>query len=600
MKNSYLIIAAIASVALVSCSNEEFVGELDPGSGSVNQGQITFGTFTPRITRAEGEAAAQQLGNSFNVYATKTVSGTTSNVFAKNTYAETTASETSSANPYVVTWATGTAGTTTSNTSNWEYVTGDQTIKYWDYAASQYDFVAYKATVGNPTITKYRTTGFTVAATAAELAGLYVADKLEITNKNTTPSTPADGSTVNQIGDIVKFTFRSSATKVRLGIYETIPGYVVQNVKFRGLNAEFTDATGAAKLCGSFNGSSSAASGTFDVTYASSEPRIAIFTRNSSATDFSSNFFDFGSFVTTAIGETSTAPTWATGSSDYQGVFPNTDNVGNMTLYVDYELYNATSGETINVKGAKAVVPAMYMTWNPNYAYTYLFKISDNTNGYTGTENVNPAGLYPITFDAVTIAATDGQEVGTITTVTTPAITTYQVGSVVDDVNTSKHGITYANANGPIYITVNTDGTLADLRTDNIKLYTVDAGTTEADLMLGVTSIHKTAVNDGTLQILTAEEKLQGITFAPGVTAKFTPTASITYAVEYQFGAYTAVASPDVSEIGSYYERSGSAAPYTYTQTTDTALDGGKTYYTYKLATPAAYQYKIIEVGPNP
>ena len=116
-----------------------------------------------------------------------------------------------------------------------------------------------------------------------------------------------------------------------------------------------------------------------------------------------------------------------------------------MVLSVDFDLYNTTTHETIHVEDAKAVVPQAYMTWNPNYAYTYLFKISDNTNGYTGG-NANPAGLYPITFDAVTIAATGGAEVGTITTLSTPAITTYQAGSV------STEGITYANANGLIYI----------------------------------------------------------------------------------------------------------------------------------------------------
>ena len=122
----------------------------------------------------------------------------------------------------------------------------------------------------------------------------------------------------------------------------------------------------------------------------------------------------------------------------YINVLPNQDHTGNMVLSVDYDLYNTTTHETIHVEDAKAVVPQAYMTWNPNYAYTYLFKISDNTNGYTGGGTL-PSGLWPITFDAVTVAATDVSE-GTITTVSTPSITTYQNGSVSDA------GITYANA----------------------------------------------------------------------------------------------------------------------------------------------------------
>jgi hypothetical protein len=102
-----------------------------------------------------------------------------------------------------------------------------------------------------------------------------------------------------------------------------------------------------------------------------------------------------------------------------------------MILYVDYELYNSVSGETIHVYGAKAVVPSIYMKWNPNYAYTYLFKISDNTNGATSPTVGTPTGLFPITFDAVVVNTEEGNTQETITTVATPSITTYQNGSAI-------------------------------------------------------------------------------------------------------------------------------------------------------------------------
>ena len=590
IKNKLFLITAI--LALASCADNTYLGDQEVNTQEKGR-VISFGSNTPSLTRAEGAAAATVLGNSFNVYAVKYDGANYTNVFAKNTYAEATAGD-ASATPYVVTWSDNSAGSTASNTKNWEYVTSDQTIKYWDYSADHYEFVAYKATAGNPTITKYRKDGFTVAATAAELAGLYVADKLTISAKNNTPTQPSSG--YNQIGDIVKFTFRAAGTKVRLGIYETIPGYVVKNVNFRPNATEFTATTDNAKLSGSFNGTSSAANGTYNVTYATSEPRIAIFNADNTTTDIQSGYFDFGTFVSTnAIGTLSTNPTWAGGGSSpyYQGVLPNTDNVNNMTLYVDYDLVNATSGETIHVKGAKAVVPAAYMTWKPNYAYTYLFKISDNTNGTTGTEGTSPVGLFPITFDAVTVATTDGGQVGTITTVSTPAITTYQNGSVSDA------GITYATANGPIYITVNTNGTLATLTADNTKLYTVADGTTEADLILTT----KTKTASGLLSILGADVTSQGITFESGKAATFTPAANTTYAVEYMVTAetaavYTAVVSPDVANIDTYYEQSGSSPNFTYAKTTDTAIDSNKTYYTLTTpAVPAVYQYKIIVVN---
>jgi hypothetical protein len=112
----------------------------------------------------------------------------------------------------------------------------------------------------------------------------------------------------------------------------------------------------------------------------------------------------------------------------YLNVFP-VSTPAPLTLRVDYTLVPIDgAAETIVVKGAKAVVPSTYTKWLPNYAYTYIFKISDNTNGWTGAAD-KPSGLFPITFDAVVTEATDATaEQTTITTVATPSITTYQQG----------------------------------------------------------------------------------------------------------------------------------------------------------------------------
>ena len=597
-----LCYAAFAIMALVSCTSNDYVGDQSQLDNAAGNKAIQFASNTPSVTRAVGSDAAAELGYSFAVYATKTVSSTESNVFAHNVYSATTNT------PYWVWYATSSVNTTTSNTSGWEYVgvAGDkttpggtfnlssaQTIKFWDYSADQYEFVAYSATVKDGTtpysISKYQKDGFTITAKAAELAGLYIADKLTITEKNNTPTKPASG--FNKMGSIIQFTFRAAGTKVRLGIYETIPGYDVKNVSFRPNAAEFEATTSNAKLSGSFNGISSAASGTYNVTY-NATTGIAEFDNTAESAN---NHFDFGTFAssTTALGTNANSPMWASGSATYQSVLPNTDNVANMILYVDYDLYNAVSGETIHVKGAKAVVPASFMTWKPNYAYTYLFKISDNTNGTTGTPGTHPEGLFPITFDAVSIASTDGAEVGTITTLSTPAITTYQAGSV------SSAGITYANANGPIYITVNTNGTLANLTADGTKLYTVEAGTTEADLILN----SKTKTTSDLLSILSSDETSQGITFTSGKAAKFTPAAG-TYAVEYKVSddvpaVYTAVANGTTLTAGNKYYTSNAGAGGFVSNGTEVANENNY----FELTTPAApavYQYKIIQVVAAP
>ena len=95
---------------------------------------------------------------------------------------------------------------------------------------------------------------------------------------------------------------------------------------------------------------------------------------------------------------------------------PNPQNTNALHLKMDFTLVSRDgSGETINMTGATAVIPAAYAMWQPNYKYTYIFKISDKTNGRTGvydptqaddaTVNSDPAGLYPITFDAVVVNA---------------------------------------------------------------------------------------------------------------------------------------------------------------------------------------------------
>ena len=181
----------------------------------------------------------------------------------------------------------------------------------------------------------------------------------------------------------------------------------------------------------------------------------------------------------------------------YTAYLPNEAGT-NLNLRVNFTLESIDGGaETIEVKGATAQVPSIYTQWKAGYAYTYIFKISDKTNGHTGpynplfpddtTINSDPSGLYPITFDAVVVNAEDNDKTQeTITTVSTPSITTYQKGSSVIDNDE------YLAATGDIYVTVNdgntattpdlAHGQLQDL-VGKAKLYTLPAGSfTEADV----------------------------------------------------------------------------------------------------------------------
>ena len=177
--NKYFLYAA-SVLALASCSSDDFLGE-NSGNGQNASSAINFSGDAGKITRATSNTGdyVKMLDGQFKIYGVKMASdGKLKNVFVD----------------YSV-WDV-TANTTTSNTNGWEYVgaknstnlgTGkislgneDQTIKYWDYSASEYRFVA-----GSP-ITAFKfnknqdiaTTGtYITSATISGLAGHIEANK---------------------------------------------------------------------------------------------------------------------------------------------------------------------------------------------------------------------------------------------------------------------------------------------------------------------------------------------------------------------------------------------------------------------------------------
>ena len=182
---------------------------------------------------------------------------------------------------------------------------------------------------------------------------------------------------------------------------------------------------------------------------------------------------------------------------------PSATTASAILIKCDYTLTaDDHSGETIKVTGATAAIPAAYSKWETNTRYTYLFKISDNTNGTTGDPNNHddPAGLYPITFNAVVTEMADKTQGGTTTTVATPSITTYQEGSVVD--NTIKY---VAKKKIDVTVTESTSGTKQNLSTTgsavgHITVYKFTAPITEAEVQVkGTTGVGVTEVTDGSV-----------------------------------------------------------------------------------------------------
>lgn len=465
MKQYLFFATAIATASLFTgCSNNEYVGD-QPEALNGTDGVIAFSMGKANTTRAKQQTdgtAAKTLNYVFYVYGEKTVNDVAKTVF----------------DTYKVQYKADPSYKSASNTEGWEYVgnlwdnSGDeknnvgggvvnQTIKYWDYSASKYTFYAFSAkpgdvTAAEPKIKVSRTdspAGYEVTIkSGASIGDLYFADKEEIAKT-------ATGENVNQYKNPVKLTFRNLASKVRVGFYETVPGYKINITKMYSENAAITTETkeSTTNFLAECNNTVASQDSKIRVTYNTGEGdtknRAEVSEKNTSEgrdgnlseakiLTLGGNLFTKGGAVN-YLATTSSSPTWDTGNGDYTFFWPQTTNGDPLRIKVDYTLTATdqtedSKKETIKVTGATATVPADYVKWAANTAYTYIFKISDKTNGSTG--GGAPEGLYPITFDAVVV---DYDNKGSITTVSTPSVTASQNGVTFVDPEDPNSGIKF-------------------------------------------------------------------------------------------------------------------------------------------------------------
>ena len=487
--NKYLIIAASA-LALAGCSSDDFLGD-GSGNGLENANSlITFGGETGKILRAnsEGGVAAELLGNNFVVVGFKGNNTTAAN------------NENYAFDHYNVNYVDGTANTTESNTKNWEYVNQDmnvkgatgslaqggakqQTIKYWDHSCKSYDFIAFSMGKGytEASATNYAT------PTAVDKANLATAAYTLKGDVNTLGECYiSDMTTVQEANydkKAVAMSFRHLTSKVRIALYETVPGYVISDVKFYDVANGGTSSENGT-LYGTFNNNGTLTvyfptTGTDNVgnkDYNKAHVKFEAATTEGTVTKKEFGRVKYNNQEeneipagTTYLSQNAATPSYCGAAANYyQTVLPAEGNSQPVNLRIDYKL-TATdgTGEVINVKGATATVPAKYTEWKSGYAYTYIFKISQNTNGSTGGTST---GLTAISFDAVVIDDEANGLQETITTVSKPSITTYGF----KDNKVTTDGNEYVNGTD-IYATVHVPatGTEAAKTAAPQKLYTV-------------------------------------------------------------------------------------------------------------------------------
>lgn len=525
MKKSSIMMLALFGTMLVGCTQSEYIGEAPQQNG-----KIVFSGASGKMTRATSNTGTidTMLDKQIKFYGVKKTGDTYSSVFEN----------------YVL-WSQ-TDVTTSNPDANqgerfaWEYVgvnvnygsgdtqgtTGTQYIKYWDYSASEYNFVA-----GSPVMAfDYHVNNHQIdSATVTGIAGHLKPGTAKIT---TNPIYIANPVKVEKaaFNNSVTFNFVRQQSFVRVGVFETIPGYGISDIKFYSKeNGEWTKPTENVTLVSDtqnyFTGATNA---TAVVKYNWTTDVPSYTFAYTSAMDQQNNWFGgaLDTITNKSYVDASVEELYGTdldmADNGYFTVIPTNSATTAAPLLVkcDYTLTALDGEETIKVTGATAAIPAAYAKWAQNTSYTYIFKISDNTNGTTGEVDKDPEGLFPITFDAVVVEEVNGTAQGTVTTVSTPSITTYQEGFAA--------AMKYV-ANKPIYVTAQNDETGALYELDGkVKVFALDGAKTEADLILTApegTSIF--TLNGAT------DNKVGAVTYEAGKYGSFTPTDAGYYAIQY-------------------------------------------------------------------
>lgn len=533
-------IAAASALALASCSSDDFLGEIQGNEQNGATSAINFGGDTGKITRATetGATAAGLLENNFVVVGFK---GNKTDAANNENYAF---------DHYNVNFKDGSEFSTESNRAGWEYVNQDmnvkgtkpaaslaqggasqQTIKYWDHSCKSYDFIAFSmgkkdaaseyATPTHVDKDNLATAAYTLSGNVNTLSECYISDMKTVTEPNYNKTS-------------VSMSFRHLASKVRMALFEIVPGYVISDVKF------YTDATSTTTdntegtLIGGFNNS-----GTLTVYFPTTG------TDHAAEKDYNKahvsttagetgvlNFKKFGAVNynnqvegtipagKTYLSQNAAEPSYC--GAGYQNVLPSEGAASAITLRIDYKLTSVDgSNETINVKGATATVPAQYTEWKSGYAYTYIFKISQDTNGSTGGTST---GLTAISFDAVVVDDEANGLQETITTVSDNSFTTYGY----KDNKVTTNGNEYVNGTD-IYATVYVPaaGETAAKTVAPQKLYTVtlESGATQTINEASVANALEKGSNDTAKKTWTVTDyagKKMVVTETTGVASEVT------------------------------------------------------------------------------
>lgn len=351
IQNTHILILILTTVWLISCSSSQQDDPVLPEPGPTPNPELIAIGFGGKSgswqedanTRAASNAntGLESLYQSFRIWGCKTTNSTSQTVM----------------DGYIVKYIKNTAGSSTSNTADWEYVgisnpnlSSPQTIKYWDYSATDYRFFAYtpSETTVQVSTTNESQTSFTFPFEYSENTQAtnvpYVSDLWYSDNHTTT----------EKYGKCVTLTFAPLLAKVRFKFKypDGTTEATITDIKFRDNRFISDEASATTPLRGHII-----------ATYPQTgQPIIGI---QSEVT---------GALILTIPYE-----------EEKDAVHILTDKtLYNKWYYVPpldadkggFEQGPYTITAIINGNETSATVPAAYMKWRAGYQYTYVFKIT--------------------------------------------------------------------------------------------------------------------------------------------------------------------------------------------------------------------------------
>ena len=357
MKYTFLTLP-LTALCLLSCSSsghdDPIVPEPDDNRIGISFGGSSGTWQEAPTTRAAAENGLQSLYTSFRTWGYKT----TDDAFNASQLVM---------DGYHMKYLGASSGSSTTNSTGWEYVgiknsdlNAEQSIKYWDFAASSYRFFAYAPFDADVTLSSPEITGTTSAfsfpfaydenATATSFP--YVS-KMWLSTNN------AAGELY---GQQVRLTFAPMIAKVRFRF--TYPeGTETIQIK----DIQFCDS----RFKGDLSAADTPLSGTLTVSY----PLTGNPTDTSPVTSW-----------LTATGEGSTGPIVLT--TPYEEQDAAIHIISDPKLYgkwyyvppladIPYTQGAYTITALIDGNLSTATVPAEFMQWKAGYQYTYIFKITE-------------------------------------------------------------------------------------------------------------------------------------------------------------------------------------------------------------------------------